>query len=472
MMFKIPKDIFLEMKEYLEEYEYWKFLKTSKNGFKDLRFETRMIQLNAVDSNTVFRDQIYRRILFRKIKDPYQQLKLIFSEADESALPALLSFPSKALSLEEATHLTEAMVPALNNRSFVTLYNNDDLQSFTGLLNVRRMEICYFSSLINVMDLSCLKELRLACCDNISDVSCLKNLYKLELSDLYSLKNVNVLGNIPFLILDELGSVVDISGLTNNYSLEIKKCRQIHKDCFRALKYPTVLSTDLIQDTFQESFSVLSNTKSLTVLESNIPSFASFAFSSSLQSVSLIECHSVLTLNGLSCIPTIFISYCNYLEDISAISGQFTQSFTIQYCRSVLNFYSLKDIQKVTIVNCSAFRNGHDVENVAHCSLEYCDGLQDVSMLGKINHLQLLYCNNIIYLKGLSTVKKLLFLSNREFDTFEDQIGSEANEKITLSKKQFGIVKETFESNYDVIEEKYENIVTLIRKTSRHLKTG
>jgi hypothetical protein len=51
----IPRELFLEIKAFLTEYEYWRLLITADHEFAELRFSTRMIYLNYKDSISVLK---------------------------------------------------------------------------------------------------------------------------------------------------------------------------------------------------------------------------------------------------------------------------------------------------------------------------------------------------------------------------------------------------------------------------------
>jgi hypothetical protein len=79
MIARLPLDIYLELKSFLSDLQYWRLLITSKRLLNDLGFISRRISLNEEQSKEILSSAKFRSLILGKIKNPKHQLKLFLS---------------------------------------------------------------------------------------------------------------------------------------------------------------------------------------------------------------------------------------------------------------------------------------------------------------------------------------------------------------------------------------------------------
>jgi hypothetical protein len=175
----IPRELFLEIKALLTEYEYWKLLITANPAFDELRFSTRMIYLNYDDSNSALKNINELQALASKVQSTKTQLYLkqvhmveqnsgclskldCFSTA--SCDPALVSdFLSARFGLQ-VQHSDRSFVLAMRQDS-LKIFNFHIEMQFSSLKNLKRLCLHDCSAVTEVHSLRDLESLEISCCN-------------------------------------------------------------------------------------------------------------------------------------------------------------------------------------------------------------------------------------------------------------------------------------------------------------------
>jgi hypothetical protein len=72
--FKIPVDLFLEIQLFLNARDYWMLLSTTKKTFEEVRFSTRTITFDSVETMRLVDEPNYLRQILDKVRFPGRQL--------------------------------------------------------------------------------------------------------------------------------------------------------------------------------------------------------------------------------------------------------------------------------------------------------------------------------------------------------------------------------------------------------------
>jgi hypothetical protein len=404
----IPIELLLEIKPYLTERNYWKFLLACNQLFADIRLNTGRILLFETGSKQFVEDSQFRDLILSKIKGTYGQLSLRacsnFGMYNGLVLAVVQQVPFCDLFIvADELHTLPDWANLINNRREVILKVNSVITEFPSGMNFHRLYLIAFSALSDVSSFSHLKVLSLSRCVEVQDVRCLCNVDDLYLFNCPKIEDVSTLGKVRCLWLEELPLVKDISALTENYSMTIKNLAavEIVPRVMNVVKFSTDLPLTVLEKiSFPKLFTFGPSTpKEVTNVQEQLARFIPFQ---RLFCLHLDHCINLTTLTGMNKIPVVEIKGCSSLTDISDLGGN--QSVTIVACFAIENFLSLKDIPVVSLRNCNGFvKNYSEVDwNVKHFTIEYCGELTDVSVFGKVKHLQL---RTLVYdFKGLSNV--------------------------------------------------------------------
>jgi hypothetical protein len=395
----IPVDLYYEIQQFLNSYEYWSLITVSKCIFVDVGYSTRKIQLSTEESSLFLKDPIFARLILSKIRNPLRQLIL---DIENNAVTGC--FLASKIIAKGA--LRECNFPVFQIMQNLHLSKDSETMKLPFLPNLQSLTVNYYSRLSYLSTLSHLKQLYLFECEDIRDVSCLQNLDELSLLFCPNIEDVSTLGNIRKLWLEGCYGVKDISKLSNNYSLKIDcSMTRTSVTTLPSKIHSTVLSmnSSLIADKTPEYFPQL---KKVKICWSEIKSLT-FLPLENLLSLSIWAILSLTSLSpGVKRIPVVIIVKCYNLEDISDLGEN--KSVRLYLCNKVKSFRSLKNVPKVEIEACDSFRDGHDVGNVRHLIIRECNNFQeDVSMLTKVQHLELYPWNGTV--KGLFKIPVLEF---------------------------------------------------------------
>jgi hypothetical protein len=382
MIAKMTPELYLEVKCFFTDLQYWRLLATSKRLVNELSFISRRIALDEKQSREFLTKEEFCSSIMGKVKDSKHQLKL-------TVRWGLMNFPLlENISCElVAEFVYSSKDPNWENlfrkKSSVSLNYNRTLSQFPGTFDVERLELILFHGLRDVSAISNLKELVLVDCAGIKDVSCLKDLSRLTLKQCSGISDVSDLGNIRYLTIIRCVGICDISGLTDNYGLSVLDCGGIAivPSVCNAFKldcdWPDLLLSQI-------TFPFL---KRIVLSESDIFMLDADGFLASLYYVELKSCNNLRKLSGFRHTSVVSLDSCESLEDISSLGNN--HSVTIVNCERIANFSSLKNVSKLKIQDCMRFTNGCEVENVRFLTIHSCENFKDYIALHKVSDLNL-----------------------------------------------------------------------------------
>jgi hypothetical protein len=384
--FVIPNELFSEIKLFLTDKNYWKFLSSSKQ-FSDISFWTRKICLNEKWSQRLLEDKELFKKIFSKIHSPQNQLVMKLSASCKQVENVLVSIPCFELILFGLPVKAEIV-----QKKKMQISLNNDMVIFPAIDNMESLELFYFAKLRNIQSLKSLNILTLANCHAIIDVVCLKNLQELNILNCNMLEDVSLLGNIRKLQICGCRKVVDLSALTNNSHLIIRHCQgvKLFPSSMNVVKFDCNLRG------FSTEGILFPRLKTLSTIDHFLESYPSFH---RLFCLKLHDNENIKILNGTKTIQVVHLTNLNQLEDISEAFGE-NQVVTISDCPKITDFSSLKNITKVTIEHCQSFIHGEQVENVIHLTVRHCSNFNDWTMLKKLSDF-----NNFTTVNGFEVKK-------------------------------------------------------------------
>jgi hypothetical protein len=482
--FNIPVDLYFTIEDYLFQVDYYRLMNCNQQIY-DRSFPTRKFFLceNVIRGlqtpngslTEIFLQKIFKPKSWNPSTPLNNSIQFKMEVKDRKTaelipncqLQVNFRYESWKSSLDFDLDHSEIM-KFLSNRYSLELEKNKELTSFTGLSNVRKMNIDNFS-LTDAAGLSCLQELTLRRCFKLQDLRSLKNLMKLEIIGCPLISDVSPLSAVHILLIDKCPAIKDITCLRNNYSLCIRRCPGIVVATPNDLaNFANVVS---LETDFIHSLEGLEQLKKMKCIKLRmkaaappIPSFHSQVhlelFLSRLHTFDLYGVNSLLDLCGLSSIPILVISNCPLLKDISALTTppshnieKESHSITIISCARITDFSPLNFHHRVTIINCKGFTNGYEVDHVYHLRIELCDYILDFDMLGKISILELIRVS-IICFDGLSTVKQLTVLGeSNPIKSFRELFCCTQQVKVVLSIDIYEKYIQTIECNGNEDEE-------------------
>jgi hypothetical protein len=162
MISKIPLELYLELKCFLTDLQYWKLLITSKRFLNDLSFISRRISLGKTESRDLLMNEEFRSLILGKIKDPKYQLKLVLKESTINF--SLLENITCELEIDFLyigffRFLTGSDWENFFRRSSsLSLKFNKDITQFSSAFDVERVELRLFHALRDVSVFSNVKE--------------------------------------------------------------------------------------------------------------------------------------------------------------------------------------------------------------------------------------------------------------------------------------------------------------------------
>jgi hypothetical protein len=386
----IPSELFLEIKLFLTEYEYWKLLITADYAFAELRFSTRMIYLNFKDAKSVLEKSEELQALSLKVQSTKTQLYLKQVHMIGQHSDRILKFDcffvvSCDYALSADFFLTRfGLMIQHSSQRFPLAVTRDSLKIYSCFNTIQ------FKSLKN------LKRLKLHDCRAISEVHSLKDLDVLEISNCEAITDVSELGKIHKLCIIYCHGIKDISGLTNDYSLTVNQCSNVRR-------VPKTVNCVVFGSTFSITGIKFPQLKRIEISHTEIKYL--FVASHKLFKVRICDSDVVQSLQGLKTVPVVELISLQNLRDIDSLGeNKFVYIF---YCNAISSFSSLKNVPKVTIWNCTTFRSGYDVENVRYLQILYCNNFSNPNMLGNVFDLTLALDRKMESLLGICNVPYL-----------------------------------------------------------------
>jgi hypothetical protein len=255
--------------------------------------------------------------------------------------------------------------PALHSGKHFTFHtvNIKDLSPFSSSAETLRLISCYEIDLFDQPRFQKLKVLELRNCSSISDVNCLaavQSLYSLIIDSCESVRDISKLGEIPVLKLDSCESLDSLDGLgISNQSVKISCCPRISY-------FEPLSSVPKVQIVSCSKFPVstipfLSRTNDRTrktdlppklLFLDRLPQLVDVVHLDNLYFLKISYCPGLLSLNNacLKEIHTVFISYCENLEDITGLGKNYCVE--LQHCDQLKNIGALNSVPFLVVQNC------------------------------------------------------------------------------------------------------------------------
>jgi hypothetical protein len=164
---KIPVDLFLEIQLFLDSYDYWILLTTAKKLFEEVRFSTRMIKLNKLETVRLLEEPDFLRLILEKVQSPGRQLSLCMDRECN------LHFPVNEITVNDSFIPNWQQLFSLASK--LNLSQINDITGFPFFPSLRSLQVRY-TELNTVNNFSHLKKLFLRGCCSVVDVNCLQNL--------------------------------------------------------------------------------------------------------------------------------------------------------------------------------------------------------------------------------------------------------------------------------------------------------
>ena len=427
---KIPRSLYLEIRDYLIDYDYLQFLNTSKDLFSLVKFETRKILLQHFNEINAFcEDESFRQNIMERIKDPYLQLELFLTNLCD--INQILAFPKCSISFSRDYPVmnlhTADFEEKLCHRQFVHISGNTEITALIGIHSINRLFISGLTKLNKIESFRNIKHLGIFSCHNITDLACVNHVTFLEIFRCDKISDVSALGRILRLSIHRCPKITDISSLTHNRYLSIHGCRNV-SIFMKKLFHTTSFETDLLYDMSglchlfspsdvddnQPRWKCNLRRLELTNFESTLPPGCfNHPIFENLFSLILAECSMLRSLQQLPPrLISLEVSDCEFLIDISGLRQYHHERPTLQFvcingCPRLRDFSFLCEIPHVKIDSCDDFLNGQHVCRVKHLELVSCYSITDVSMLSGVNHLELFDCTQVNSLEGLDEVETL-----------------------------------------------------------------
>jgi hypothetical protein len=248
--------------------------------------------------------------------------------------------------------------------TFHSVTNLKDLSAYSSSAESLRIISCYELKLLNVASFKNLKTLELRNCSSITDVNCLaavKSLYSLIIDSCSSVKNVSKLGRVPVLKLDACEALDSLDGLgICNQSVKISCCPRI--SYFEPLssvpkvqivscsKFPVSTIPFHLNEQIRKNNNDLLQPKLLFL--DRLPQLTDVIHLDNLYFLKISYCPGLLSLNNacLKEIHTVFISYCENLEDITGLGKNYRVE--LQHCDQLKYIGALNSVPFVVVQNC------------------------------------------------------------------------------------------------------------------------
>lgn len=439
----LPLEIYREIKEWLNEKEYFLLLNTSKR-YSRVKWATRRITLKHIETHHFVGNEEFRQKILSKISSPYSQLRLIIE--DDIEVDTSLDWEvirDIKCSLEK---YNESIDPAgwyrlLDGRKSICCYTYPNpMPDNTVISNVIKLQIHFFlpQAIYNIASLS-LNQCRL------NDLQFFQNCRQLTELKLYSCSGLQSLRGLEMisssLLYLEIYSLPDLRDISTISFLKLRNCEV--SSCKLIEDYHPLTSSghrriDLRPETSVKInySSFLTTTRSLCLRDSNLLSLPESPFSS-LYFLQLIYCDNLSDLSTtLYWIPFLEVIGCKTIQDISGLGGH--QYVKVSGCHGITDFSSLRNVPSVYLYYCNGFLDGNQVKNVKHLIVERCEYFRDPSPFDQVNELGLKFLT-LKSLVGLYAVPIVELVYVKCEDGFH---GIGGNQRIKFLKSDFKEFKE------------------------------
>ncbi len=437
------------------------FLNSNKRHFTSLKQETIYFSLNKEKSREYVEDERFREMILSKVKDGRKQIGLTFDWNFEVAkIGDIMAhkiyfsnrYPHLLQNISSQNYFLPTnikVIPFLPMLQDLTLYNCENIQDFSSLSHLKRLELSDADYLIDVTPLQNIPHLTFTRCPNIqnfsvlsskrqqylslsdseiSDVSFLRNFDTVRLRSCNQLINVSSLNGVKNLSIYNCSNIRDISGLGNHHRLVIIDCFAIQcgYECFRSVRHAEVRRLEV------PDLSVFRGTKSLEI-DIFAPMESQLYFLKGISSLTLHPNSYRKEVCDLSDFRNIRLTYKDDIIKIpdSVLPSQLVH-LKLERCDQIMKIINedktsifhhleslhirscliehvtgLGDIPTVILVNCLAL---HDISALGRnrcVELKFCPKIRDIRSLATVPIVSVKDCDGIINLDCLSSVPRL-----------------------------------------------------------------
>ncbi len=395
----LPADIFRLIESFLTKSDYHYFLNTSKEHFTCRKKERMYFALSSSRSREYILSPAFRELLLSKVVNGWKQISV---SIDDGRIDLPRDLPVHRVKLE------------------TTSRHWRDLTHFSHVESVGRGATCTGTY---IPPIPAVKELKLAGCPSLTDVSNLSHLSKLEMGGTPSLIDISPLQNIPHLSFDGGDNIEDFSVFNAS--------RQ---------KFLKIYCSSLLRDV--TSFSGIR----YLILQS-CPELENVSPLKGIYDLSLLSCAKVMDISGLGNHHRLVIKDCSYgltgydslvniphvrlracsISDVSVLSHATTVS--LLQCREVVDVAPLRGLRSLTIDDsCDAVLNIDSLCDIPNLSLSYRKEIPDLRQLAN-KRLSLQYITKDAFPHPIeadyfSFFKNILELSIFQCDNIVRLIGS------------------------------------------------
>ncbi len=245
ILFYLPEDIFIWIRNYLSHDDYHYLLNTSKHQFADIKRRTIYFTLNKQKSKLYLTDKIFQSLLLSKVENGWNQISIQYDGSSLSCtddIPPIHHFEGKSHIIphylwnkfhsfsgtlsetsRELPPLTNVKALDLNFQNYAQRVNLGGLSHLTKLtlLDVLNMDI---TPLQHIPDLRLSSRMITGLENTTSDFSMFKNQKRLELFNCLNLTNVTTFRTIRTLNLYKCDNLQDVRPLYGIYDLTLNWC--------------------------------------------------------------------------------------------------------------------------------------------------------------------------------------------------------------------------------------------------------
>jgi hypothetical protein len=139
-----------------------------------------------------------------------------------------------------------------------------------------------------------------------------------------------------------------------------------------------------------------------------ISDLSSFQF---LSHIKLTRCD-IVDVSLFRNVRSVELALCTKLTSLEGLGkctgrGKGNHHVLLTACHGISDFSPLNGIYRVNIRKCSGFTDGHQVKDVNNLEISSCDEIQSFHMFGKVNSLRICGCIHLVTLFGLQDVPYL-----------------------------------------------------------------
>ncbi|POM59978.1 hypothetical protein PHPALM_31216 [Phytophthora palmivora] len=280
------------------------------------------------------------------------------------------------------------------------------LEDVSFLGDSKHLNVCRGVS--DVSPLSHVRHVSLRNCPEVTNVSALGTVYELNLGGCVNVTNVSALGNVHELNLSGCINVTDVSALGKVHTLKLRKCSGI-VDVSALGGVKDLDLTGCINVTDLTTLDGLTCVRELDV---------SFCKNLTSLGTSLRQVHTIMTYRceklediqvlakSAGYLTKVNLSGCSHISNISFVSG--AREVDLRFCDALEDVRPLAQSARIVkLAGCSKLMDISPLAHVRELDLSYCPRVEDVSALKSVHTLSLRHCPSVHDVTALSSVHTL-----------------------------------------------------------------